>query len=135
MTFQTITLNIPARVYQRVQRAAEAVQSPIEKVIVETLDTALPSLDDVPPEMVDELAGMSTLSVKSLWQAARSIMSAKQQARLRRLTALQRERPLKPAEVRQLDGLVNEYARVTLRKAHAYALLHKRGLYSAAHSK
>ncbi|NUO83221.1 hypothetical protein HUU05_24375 [candidate division KSB1 bacterium] len=135
MTFQTITLNIPARVYQRVQRAAEAVQSPIEKVIVETLDTALPSLDDVPPEMVDELAGMSTLSDKSLRQAARSIMSAKQQARLRRLSALQRERPLKPAEVRQLDGLVNEYARVTLRKAHAYALLHKRGLYSAAHSK
>lgn len=135
MTFQTITLNIPARVYQRVQRAAEAVQSPIEKVIVETLDTALPSLDDVPPEMVDELAGMSTLSDKSLRQAARSIMSAKQQARLRRLSALQRERPLKPAEVRQLDGLVNEYARVTLRKAHAYALLHKRGLYSAAHTK
>lgn len=135
MTFQTITLNIPARVYQRVQRAAEAVQSPIEKVIVETLDTALPSLDDVPPEMVDELAAMSTLSDKSLWQAARSMMSAKQQARLQRLSALQQERPLKPAEVRQLDGLVNEYGRVTLRKAHAYALLHKRGLYSAVNSK
>lgn len=108
------------------------MQSPVERVIVETLDTALPSFDDAPPEMVDELAAMSTLSDKNLWEAARRTMPAKQQARLRRLSAAQHDRPLKPVEVRQLDELMNEYGRVTLRKAHAYALLHKRGLYSAA---
>jgi hypothetical protein len=132
MTFQTITLNIPSRVYWRAQRAAEAVRRPIERVIVETLDTALPSLNDAPPETVNELAAMHTLSDKNLWEAARSIMPAKQQARMRRLSAAQQERPLKPTEVRELDELMNEYGRVTLRKAHAYALLHKRGLYSAA---
>lgn len=127
MTFQTVTLNIPSRVYWRAQRAAEAVRRPIERVIVETLDTALPSLDDAPPEMVDELAAMSTLPDKNLWEVARSIMSAKQQTRMRRLSAAQQDRPLKPAEVRELDELMNEYGRVTLCKAHAYALLHKRG--------
>lgn len=131
MTFQTITLNIPSRVYWRAQRAAEAVRRPIEHVIVETLDTALPSLDDAPTEMIDELAAMHTLPDKKLKEVARCIMPAKQQARLRRLSAAQQERPLKPAEVRELDELMNEYGRVTLRKAHAYALLHKRGLYTA----
>lgn len=131
MNFQTVTLNIPSRVYWRAQRAAEAVRRPVERVIVETLDTALPSLDDAPPEMIDELAAMHTLPDKNLREVARSIMPAKQQARLRRLSVAQQERPLKPAEVRELDELVNEYGRVTLRKAHAYALLHKRGLYTA----
>ena len=131
MNFQTVTLNIPSRVYWRAQRAAEAARRPVERVIVETLDTALPSLDDAPPEMIDELAAMHTLPDKNLREAARSIMPAKQQARLRRLSVAQQERPLKPAEVRELDELVNEYGRVTLRKAHAYMLLHKRGLYTA----
>ncbi len=131
MTFQTVTLNIPSRVYWRAQRTAEAVRRPVERVLVDTLDTALPTLDDVPPEMIAELAAMHTLPDKNLWEVARGMMPSKQQARMRRLSAAQRERPLKPVEVRQLDELINEYGKVTLRKAHAYALLHKRGLYTA----
>ncbi len=130
MTFQTITLNLPTPVYQRVKRAAEATRSPVEEVIVETLDMALPSLNDVPPEMAGELAAMSTLADKTLWEIARQMMPARHQARLRVLSAAQHERSLRPSEVRKLDDLLREYGRITLRKAHAYALLHKRGVYS-----
>lgn len=132
MTFQTITDTLPTRVYRRVKHTAEATQSPVEKIIVEALDMALPSIDDAPPEMADELAAMTTLPDKALREIARSVMPVKQQARLRALSAAQHERALKPAEVRKLDALVHKYGRVTLRKAHAYALLHKRGLYSPA---
>jgi hypothetical protein len=93
---------------------------------------ALPSIDDAPPEMADELAAMTTLPDKALREIARSVMPVRQQTRLRALSTAQHERALKPAEVRKLDELVHEYGRVTLRKAHAYALLHKRGLYSPA---
>lgn len=132
ITYQTITVNLPARVYRRVKHTAEATQSPMEKIIVEALDMALPSIDDAPPEMADELAAMTTLTDKAMRAIARSLMPARKQARLRALSAAQHERGLKPAEVRKLDELLHEYGRVTLRKAHTYALLHKRGLYSPA---
>lgn len=128
----TVTLKLPKRVYRRAQQAAEATRRPVEKLIVDALDLALPPIDDAPPEMADELAAMSTLPDKALWEIARSVMPTRQQARLRALSAAQHERALKPAEVRRLDDLLQEYGRVTLRKAHAYALLHKRGLYSPA---
>ncbi len=130
MTFQTVTLKMPAPVYQRAQRAATALQRPMEEVLVDTLNVALPPLDDVPQEMVSELAAMISLTDEALWHIARSVMPTKRQTMLHSLSSAQRERELTPAETRKLRELQQEYGRFTLRKAQAYALLHHRGLYS-----
>jgi len=132
MNFQTVTLNMPAPVYQRAQRAAEALRRPMEEIIVETLGVALPPLDDVPPEMVSELATMSALPDDALWKAARGVMPTKQQTRFRTLSAAQQKRSLNRNEKQELNELRQEYGRVMLRKAQAYALLRQRGLYSFA---
>jgi hypothetical protein len=132
MNFQTVTLNMPAPVYQRVQRAAEALRRPMEEIIVETLRVALPPLDDVPPDMVSELAAMSAWSDDDLWKTASGVMSAKQQNRLRKLSAAKQKRSLNLDETRELNELRQAYGQVTLRKAQAYALLRQRGLYSFA---
>lgn len=132
MTFQTITLRVPNTVYQRAKRTAEALQRPVDKTIIDTLRVALPALDDVPLEMTNDLAAMSTFSDESLWEITRSVMPAKMQTRFRTLAAAQRERELTRPQLQKLDELRQEYGRITLRKAHAYSLLHERGLYSHA---
>jgi len=130
MTFQTITLKVPHTVYQRAKRAADALQRPVDKMIIDTLRVSLPALDGVPLEMVNELAAMSTFSDEVLWEVTGSVMAPKLQTRLRTLSAAQRERSLTHTESQKLNDLRREYGRVTLRKAHAYSLLRERGLYS-----
>lgn len=132
MNFQTVTLNMPVPVYQRAQRAAEALRRPMEEIIVETLRVALPPLDDVPPEMVSGLAAMSAWSDDDLWKTASGVMSTKQQNRLRKLSATQQKRSLNLNETKELNELRQAYGQFTLRKAQAYALLRQRGLYSFA---
>jgi len=130
MSLQTVTLTIPDSIYRRVKRSAEALRRPPEEIIVETLNVALPRVDDMPMEMAEGLATMRALPDEKLWEIARGMMLTKQQNRLRALSAAQRERALKPAELQKLDELLQEYGRITLRKAQAYALLHERGLYT-----
>ncbi|MCI0696637.1 hypothetical protein L0337_32125 [candidate division KSB1 bacterium] len=130
MALQTVTLTMPESIYRRVKRSAEVLRRPPEEIIVEALNVALPRVDDVPAEMTEELATMRALPDGKLWEIARSVMSARLQTRLRALSAAQRERALAPAELHKLDALLQEYGRITLRKAQAYALLHERGLYT-----
>jgi len=130
MTFQSITLNMPEQVYRRAKRAAEALQRPIEEVILDTLNAALFPVDDVPPEMEGELAAMTGLPDEALWNAARNVIPPRRQSRLRALSKTQQKRLLKTSEKSELDELRKEYGMMTLRKAHAYALLRQRGLYS-----
>lgn len=130
MVFQSITLNMPEQVYRRAKRAADALQRPIEEVILDTLNAALFPIDDAPPEMEGELATMSGLPDEALWNAAQNVMPAIRQSRFRALSEAGGKRLLKTSEKSELDELRKEYGMMTLRKAHAYALLRRRGLYS-----
>lgn len=130
MATQTITLMMPEAIFQRARRTANALRQPLEKVIVETLNVALPGIDEMPAELTDELEAMRGLPNDKLWDIAGSVMPSRQQARLRALSAAQRERALTPAELQKLDDLLQEYGRKMLRKSQAYACLHERGLYT-----
>jgi hypothetical protein len=70
---------------------------------------------------------MTWLSDQELWAIARSMMTEEQQERLHYLTKLQTQRMLNQEEQEALEFLRQEYGRVTLRKARAYALLSLRG--------
>lgn len=74
-----------------------------------------------------DLTRMTWLSDQELWAIARSMMTEEQQERLHYLTKLQAQRPLTQEEQEAIEFLRQEYGRVTLRKARAYALLSLRG--------
>jgi hypothetical protein len=77
--------------------------------------------------MQAELMRMTWLDSQELWRIAREQISAAAQTQLQQLTHLQGQRPLTPDEQGQLDALRQEYGRMTLLKARAYALLSLRG--------
>lgn len=127
MTIQNITLHLPRTIVQRASQAANVLQRPLEEVIISVLATAFPDVEDVPLDMRAELARMTWLGDQELWAIAHSAMAEEQQEQMCHLARLQTERPLTQGEQDTLDALRQEYGRVTLRKARAYALLSLRG--------
>jgi hypothetical protein len=112
---------------QRARQAADVLQRPLEETLTAILTATLPDMEDVPLDMRAELARMTWLGDQELWTIARGAMVEEQQKRLRSLTNLQAQRTLTQQEREALDALRQEYGRVTLRKARAYALLSLRG--------
>ena len=123
----TITLTLPERTMEQAQQAAAALQRPVEEVLCDLLAAVLPTMHDVPDDMQAELMRMTWLDSQELWHMAREQMSASAQAQLQQLTHLQGQRPLTPDEQAQLDTLRQQYGRMTLLKARAYAVLSLRG--------
>lgn len=123
----TITLNLPDQTIQQAQQAAIILQKLVEDVLRDFLAAVLPSLQDVPAPMQAELTAMTWFDNQALWQIAQSSLSTTMQDELRNLSITQDQRTLTLSEQQQLDMLRQEYGRVTLRKARAYALLSLRG--------
>jgi hypothetical protein len=127
MAAQTVTLHLPEAVMRRARVAAKVLQHPVEEVLAAALAATLPDVENVPQDMQDELARMTWLSDQALWDIAHTTMSHEHQQQLLRLTELQDHRPLTTQEQETLETLRQEYGRITLRKARAYALLSLRG--------
>ena len=124
---QSVTLHLSEAVMRRAKRAADALQHPLEEVLSATLAAALPDVEDAPTDMRPDLARMTWLSDQDLWAIARSTMPDDQQVQLQYLTELQAQRSLTQEDQEKLEALRQEYGRITLRKARAYALLSMRG--------
>jgi hypothetical protein len=127
MTLQAVTLHLPEPVYRRAKHAAEALQRPVEDLIIDTLTSTLPVLDDVPTEMVSEIAAMTHLSDEALQGLATSTLRPERQTMLSELLGKQEGGELDEAEQRELAALMAEYGRSMLRRAKAVALLLARG--------
>jgi hypothetical protein len=103
------------------------LQRPVEEFLLDTVTTALPLLDDLPPESVEDMAALALLNDKALWRVAQSTLSKAAQKRLDWLLDQQGRRELTPAEQQELDQLLHEYERVVLTRAQAVVLLKQRG--------
>jgi len=123
MTLQAVTLHLPEPVYQRAKHAAEALRQPVEDLIIDTLTSTLPVLDDVPVEMVSEIAAMTHLSEEALQGLATSTLRPERQTLLSELLDKQGRGELDEEEQRELAALMAEYGRLMLRRAKAVALL------------
>jgi hypothetical protein len=126
MAVQTITLSLSDSVINRARLAASVLQLPLEEMLADVLDAALPTVADAPVEMQADLARMTWLDDQTLWTIARSEMPSEKQERLHDLTLLQHQRVLNREEERVVDDLRQEYGSTTLRKARAFALLSMR---------
>lgn len=127
MTIQTVAVQIPQSLYERLEQAAIKLQKPVDNLLVETLQAALATDDEIPAAIQTEIATLEHLSERALRDVAASEMTSQDQVMIEQLLAWQSRRPLRDEETAQLNRLRYEYGRVMLRKARAYALLAKRG--------
>ena len=80
MSVQTITFHISNDVYLRIQHTAQLLKQPLETLLLNTLRTALPLVDDLPGEIVAELANLPLLNDSALWRMANAALTSEQQS-------------------------------------------------------
>ncbi|MFB2917171.1 hypothetical protein [Aerosakkonema funiforme] len=128
MQVETITLQIPKTLYQRLVNTANATQRPIEEVILHALQVGSPpQWDDVPEEFQADLAALDKLDDYTLWQIVNSRKSAAEMQRYNTLLEANSSGTLTQAERLELMALRQEADLFVLRKAQAAVLLRWRG--------
>lgn len=128
MPQQTVSVELPEDLYQRLHETASAVARSVQDVVAAALAMSLPPLEkDLPPEVRSELGPMALLSVEELRKASDESLDSERQARLESLAERQKKQPLSDAEHAELDDLVAQARRVMLHRAEARRLLALRG--------
>ncbi len=128
MAVETVTLQIPEILYQRLVSTARATQQPLENVILHALQVGSPpEWDDVPEEFQADLAALDRLDDNTLWQIARSRKTVAEMERYNTLLDSNSSGTLTQDERLELMALRNEADRFMLLKAQAAVLLRWRG--------
>lgn len=122
-----VKLQLPSRLYERVEQAARAAKCGVSEMIVSTLETRVPPLpEDLPPEVAADLSRWALLDDAALRAIATTFLPQKLQ---RRFTALVRKSEagrLTSREGAEWDAVREEYLRCSQNKAKAQFLLAQR---------
>jgi hypothetical protein len=70
-----VSLPIPDELYEPLQRVARAAHQPLEAVLLKALQTSLPSLDGLPPDLNEELTRLENLDDNELQQVLLSTVA------------------------------------------------------------
>lgn len=130
MTTNSLTINIPNRLYHRLTRVAEQTQRDVADVLltsVEAMFMVEAENLELPLHIADDLTAMQWFSDAALWEATQPTLSESQQTELQELTRQQATGSLTQTEQIRLNELLAEYDWSVLRRAQALALLSLRG--------
>jgi hypothetical protein len=128
MSAETVTLQIPEILYQRLVNTAHATQRPLEEVMLHALQVGSPpAWDDVPEEFQAEIAVLDKVNDNNLWHIVHSRKTADEMERYNILLEGNSSGTLTEAERLELISLRHEADLFMLRKAHAGVLLRWRG--------
>lgn len=121
------TLTVPEKLYQQVQKIAEAAQQSTEAVLVDYLQRLANTTVLLDDEEEAELYALRYLSDDALWTIARERLSAEIEALTQALMDKNTQGSISPKEYAELSQLVERGQRLMLRKSEAAALLSQRG--------
>jgi len=124
---QIVTVNLPEPVYQRLKERAEHTQRSVEDELVEMAATIIPEEEKLPTELANTVAALQLLDDKTLWQAARTHLSAKLVTRMERLHDQRRNGNLTKMEEKELADLLKEYEKAIVIRSEAMGILMERG--------
>lgn len=129
MTMQamTMTVQLPTELYQRLKYRAEQAQHSVETELVETVATALPSEDELPPELAEAVAQLALLDDEALQRMVRRPFPPEKAAQLEALHLKRQDAGLSQAEAQTAAKLARDYEHALFLRAQAMALLLQRG--------
>jgi len=124
---ETVTLQVPSQVYARARQAAGKNQQALEQLLVSALVSGLSLLDDLPDDIVMDMATLALLNDRALWRVARQTMGDDHYQRMDQLLTEKKQGALIAFKQRELDHYLAEYDTIVLQRAHAAVLLQQRG--------
>jgi hypothetical protein len=129
MTARTITVTLPETVYEQLENEARVTARSVDDLVAQSLVRSLPFAPEpnLPANVQAELNAMEQLSDTSLSTIARSTANDDTIALFDLLSERQQEGTLTLEGRQRLHRLREELDALMLRKAHAFALLQRRG--------
>jgi predicted transcriptional regulator len=128
MTMQEMTVRLPETVFHRLLGMAKTTHQSVDEVLSQSIRGNLPPLvDDLPPEMRDEVARLAQLSDTELWAVVDVPLSQTQWRRHEALLEKNAAGEISPSELDELARLRDAVDRWVLRRSYAAALLKWRG--------
>ena len=124
MKQQSVLLQLPQELYERVRELAQGSHQPIEQILLDSLSLVF---GDLPPESELNPDTLQSLSDEQLWALVYRPLAWPQDARLRELTALSKLHPLSENEQAEMEALVGQVDRYVLLRSQALLLLKQRG--------
>lgn len=107
-------------------RRPAKIQQALEQLLVSAMMSGLSLLDDLPDDMVMDMATLALLNDRALWRVARQTMPEEQYERMDELLALKNQGTLTAEQQQELDTYLALYERIVLQRAHAAVLLKQR---------
>jgi hypothetical protein len=127
-TTETLTIQSPVTAARRLRRVAEIARRPVDEVLAETLDAALPPLlENVPAAFQADLARLETLPSAVLRQQMRALLPLENITRYEALQGIRADRQLTEMEQQEWETLRFEADGLMFRKAYAAVLFKSRG--------
>ncbi|MFQ5594707.1 MAG: hypothetical protein ACE5HA_11225 [Anaerolineae bacterium] len=127
MALQTVTVRLPDMLYQQIEQRARRMRRSVEDELVALVAAALPSMDDLPADIADEMAQLGLLTDDELWQAAVTTLTSRESERMQALLLKRQRETLTPQEEQEAKVLLHRYDRTMLVRAQAAVLLKERG--------
>ncbi len=127
MAEETLTLNVPERMFQRLKQRAEVEHRSMEEAALAALAAAVPDEEQIPSSWEELLDSMAALDDEALWRAAQNEVGRKANAEIRRLRAKLQTRGLTVAEQERMAELLRQEDKGMLVRARALLLLQQRG--------
>jgi len=127
IAYETITLQVPGQLYARAKQAAGQDQQRLEQLLVSAMTSGLSLLNDLPDDIVLDMATLALLNDRALWQVARQTMAADHYQAMDHLLAVKKQRELSVDQEQALESYLVEYDTIILQRAHAAVLLKQRG--------
>jgi hypothetical protein len=127
MTIQTVTLEMPSLLYDRVKRRAERAHRSVETELLEAVATAVPAPEESSSDLTETITSLAMLDDATLRRAAKSHFSVEYAAELEALHFKRQDAGLTEEETRRATELTRQYERAMVTRAQALALLLQRG--------
>lgn len=130
MVTHSVTVNLPERIYERVQQQAQKKNRSVEDELTAVVETAISLGEEwagIPPDLAEEAAQLALLDDEHLWRVARLTVPVEKSERMQALTWKQQSEGLTKAEQQEAQQLQRLAHRVMLLRAEAAVLLKERG--------
>jgi len=127
MALQTVTMHLPEMLYRQVARRAQRMRRSVEDELVEVVSTAMPTMEALPSDIVDDLEQLTYLTDAEMWEAARTTLPRQNSERMQALVLKRQGVRLTAIEERELKRLTHLADRAMLVRAQAAVLLKERG--------
>lgn len=127
MNTTSIQIDLPAEIYERLQKRSEKQHRSVEEEVVAMVAESFATHSQLPADLQQELSQLDLLTDDELWQAAQMTAPTEKTARMQELVEKQQLEGLTAGEQEEAALLSLYFNRVMLVRGKAAVLLKERG--------